>query len=493
MRKIFAWMLVLALAILPSLAMAETEPGELLGERMTQAAGAGRQFSYKLRAEMGETAKMLLAQDPAQRELVEKVLRETEIEARFAAVGSDTFELQLALIVSGEPLVTGKLFVVDEGLAMVTSLLPGKTMTVPSEKLLAMFNDMQVGGQMNMEVWTELFAVMEDYSAQIQTYLGSQSDAGKIVEEPTAATETRDASAEHAIVTLTAKQIKELALIADQAIYQDPRFHSFLAQITSEDVEDVAEELAEITQEIEALKTLEGQLTLAAYENEGDLVGLDMKLEQVFEEAPMEMEATYDRLTKGTQVSHTVRGTGTSKEDDSAMSFVFSSVQDQPDANTKSSEVHFEGNSLLAGEPFGNMKLDFAQNTQLNGAVETTNATFGFSAESKDRGAEPSPQMSFGGFGSMKVTVDSKTEALAGDDFISRTTADFTMMGMSMFKLEWTLSSEEYVPQDLSGNTVVDITAMSDEEDESLTAELQKNLNVLQYKLMVLTMPEAAN
>lgn len=492
MKKILAWILVLALGILPTLAMAETEPGALLGERMTQASDAGRQFTYKLRAEMGETMKMALVGDPDQFALIEKVLKETEIEARFAQVG-DTVELQLALIVSGESVVSGKLYVVEDGLAMVTSLLPGKTLLVPSTKLLEMFEGMQVSGQMDMEVWTELAAVIEDYSAQIQAYFESQPDVAQVIEEPTAATQTRDASASHAIVTFTAEQIKELALLADKAIYQNPRFHSFLAQITSEDVEVVAEECAEFTQAIEALKTVEGQMTVAAYENEDDLVGLDLKLEQIFEQAPMEMEATYDRLTKGTQVSHTVRGTGTSKEDDSAMSFVFSSMQDRPNANTKNNEVHFSGESLLAGEPFGNMKLDFAKTTQLNGAIETTNATLAVSAESKDMGEEETPRMSIGGFGSMKMTVDSKTEALAGDDFISRTTADFALMGMSMFKLEWTLSSGEYVPEDLSGNTVVDITAMSDEEDDELTAELQTNLNILQYKLMMFAMPEAAN
>lgn len=465
MRKLLAVLTALVLCIAPAISLAESQIGNLAFDSALAALDAGQQVDVRIKLLIDPA--MMDVEDESEAALITGVLEHAT--ARFSLVMVEEKPIVLfAVAVDETDLVTGSVRGLEEGLAIETSLLPQKTLLVPYAVIEEQFKGTLTlnGESASMEELQKAGETVMNFALTAMMSVSGEGMTSETSQEATAATALRDASDSHTVTTVTPVFLKNLFLSLAKTYAADTAMQELVGQD--------APDSAELISEIEALVPGSSPITIDAYNNGEDLVGVDVVLANPFntDGSDPAVLITYDRLTEGTMVSHSVVGK-TSVNDTDGIVFVY--AEDKPDANTLITTSEFamnDGVELMA--------FDLSITAKRDGNSETVDTVWelrGNNTASLVYDMQPSGLFNLAvpkSGDAMSATSSVKTEAQADGTFTSVGNTWIAMDGKNILGCQTAMSAKTYTPADVSGNAVIDLTAMGDSDAQILMQELSQ-------------------
>jgi hypothetical protein len=509
-RKFLALLCVLTLCALPTLAMAASEgdstkvvlgeaaaaesaPGNLLDELIERAAEAGRQINVSLRFALGSQSGLPEEYIQAASEL----LTAFELRAHYAQAG----EIGLELLLSGQPVLSGRGYLLEDSVALETSVLPDRTLLVPYEEIAKLIeSDQMFIGGLSPEQIAALTQGFTALGAEAASWVETSGVLPEPAEVAVPATAQRDAATQQITVRIDGAQYKELYTRLGQTFIENEGMVQALADLFQVPKEDLLSGAGEILAQLESLQPTGEALAETLYTNDqGEFVGLDAVMPVMFEGLPDTKSAFYyDRLTQPGKRTHTIRGEITQTETETG-DFSLSVSRDDSDPATRKLDLHLEGR-LKADETEHAASLTVADALSVtrDEQTETVDQQTVFTVAlfqpiddwvSQLGGEEQVDDMMrtlLESAREQKWTLDlarkTATKALSGDDFTSETVIVASLDGKELGLLSLGLSSTDYTAPTPLLKTH-NVTALTEEETAELSEALDKNLTLLPIML----------
>ncbi|MDR3052064.1 MAG: hypothetical protein LBU67_10170 [Oscillospiraceae bacterium] len=466
LKKAVALLCVLALCPLAALA-ADAAPGGLLEAQIQQALDAGRQIDATLRfaLEDGVTAMIPAEYVQPARDLLDAL----ELRAHLAKPG----ELALELVLSGQSIISGKAYATDTGVALETSLLPGRTLMAPYEALVGLAQSSMPTSGFDLEALAPLMQSVPGYVAAIQTWVQSAMSNVQISTAPSPATAVRDAATQSVSIRITGEQYKALYVALLDTAAADTNLKQWLSDNLGVSAADFDGGIAEGRQAVDTLQPGDGAVDINIYADGAALVGMDVIVGAIFGQLKGSGGSfNYGRLTGAPgQQLHTLR-LGLASGGEEAGSFTLQVALDNSEPNTSLFGVTLDivdaaqTGSVTAG--LGVQKVV----TPADGA-ETLENTVSFSLTGTGDAEGFVPAIDAGLTSSTETTV-------TADGFTSGAEITAFYNGVKQAGLRWTLADAPYTPSDASGRRVQDVTALTPEETAELGAALAQSVQALQ-------------
>lgn len=465
--------------------------GSLLAERMGQAYESGRKVEVSIGAKMGSGLAMFLPEETYG--AIEQLLTDTRIVADWAKDAEGNPTMGLFIGIKEVEVLTGTARLTADGVAVTTNLLPGKTVLIPLESLTNIAEQQSLPVEINDESAALLMRAYETYFGILTGWAQANGGALELINETIPGTDARSEAASGMKLRLTAVQLKDLLVQLTEAFEKDTELQAALESYSEasggaeSSMADTAKALADMAKEF---APTDGVLTLDAYSDvEGNLVGLDFRMDPMFEGSQETVFAQYDRLDEDGHNAYGFQGRiGFGDNGQMAAKIEYSEDASHTE-NLVSQDLLLLGMMQSTGaDPISQITLTDKRQTALNDTQEQMTDALELVAESL------APDGSAAQEGSMPMSVvistTSVTNALGGDDFDSETTLSVQAMGLEFAVLNLTFTSGEFVPADTSGNTVVDLSTATPEEQEALMEELQMYLGMAVMGAMQAVPPE---
>ncbi len=466
--------LSLVLVLVMCLALPAQAEG-LLGKCMEAAYQEGRQVEANISAQLGSGLALFMPEDMYG--AVQQLLEETRIVTRWAKDEAGEPVIGLELSIRDVQLLTGEARLAEGGLAVTTSILPGKTLILPIESVGAMAQ------QLPVELDDQTAAMMAEAG---ERYLGifaiwAQEMEGVYTEsdQEIDATDTRGGSVRADHLVVTAEQLQELLVRLADEFASDEALQTVLGQYLQAsgqeiDMAELSTALSEGTRNMVPLA--DGAVRMDFYQDaDAEMVGLDFAMDPLFEDAPQTAFAQYDRLIEDGLDSYTFQGKlGLGEEGGMAATKISYRTMESHTEPTIDTELLLLGMVQEAGaDPISQITLTderhFEEGDGQERMVDTLTLTMEQLAPDGSAAEDAMPM-------TCAVDTQSVTSAGAGEDFESDSTATLTFMGMEMGAISLKLASGEYIPQDISGNAVIDLSQATAEDQQALMEELQTGL-----------------
>ncbi|MCL2811847.1 MAG: hypothetical protein FWD25_08160 [Clostridia bacterium] len=490
-KKPLALMCALILCLAPCLASAAVEasqpvvkPGEMLNARMLQALTAGRRFDATLRYGL-ESVEM---EDVSAEEMeaVRQVLEAVELQMGFGFAG-DNVEIDLALALGGQTLIAGKAYVAEEGFALETNLLPGKVVLVSYEKIMGLLEESGASFDIDEEALGVLLQALETYGEIVMAWAEEITENNmEISMQPQPATDTRDASAMQVKAWAGDADFNRLLVAFATKFVSDTDLQQALASLTGESERDIAWIGYEILRQADEMPEQGNMLTVDVQAGmSGELVGVDYLQVVPMDDDALAIAVNYGRKSQEVVATDTVRvDIGTRTGFGYTVDMQINTDESVQNALTQDYTMHVRAENTT---PYFSprvvvMDAEGRVHTEINGNVETIKQEIVYVM--KEEGGGPTDPATAAMFGApMRVTGETVTEALAGDDF--RTVTHMrTDMGIMVMTMGWTLASSEFVPTTMEGKTVIDPFTMTEEEGEALGEEMSGYLMQAMFTAM---------
>lgn len=505
MKKWIVWALMLTLCVLPALNMAigEAVTAEtLFASRSKAAAAAGRTVAYTITAELGDGAAMLV-QDPATLAAVKSGLDALEI--RFAHAGMPQAG-QLEIAISGTPVLAGTVAPDETGISVFLSSLPGKSMYISYADLgkmlessfgqtmgtegvssslapiIGMVQSSASGTLIDQQQANDAFSGLAASFEQLVQKYGSEFETETVV-RAVEATDVRDAAATTVIMKITPEQFKSLTKDILTMVNDNQVLGAALGMAGSTtSVGDAASALQVITESLETMEPLSDPVVYTMhYDESNTLVGADVVVPQLFvkDEFKITGTYTYNRKTEGAKQTHTFLGDVQSAEGQNTK-FEFSAYQDGTDPMAPKSgfDMTFNMPAADSTQPASVLGVHGSYETKNTATSESTVAKLWFDGD---------PQMAMM---MPAVSFANETAAVGENDFTVNGKFDISMAGMPMAALNWTVASSDKALDIPAAGTVVNVAALTDEENTAFTNELTTGLMQALSGAMALLPPE---
>jgi len=295
----------------------------------------------------------------------------------------------------------------------------------------------------------------EKYLAIIGEWVNGTEGLLTFSAEGSPGTDQRDAAAQSATLRVTPDQIKGLLLALAEELSRDEAFSQMLPGPLPLD-------------EIKALVPTGNAMELTIYvdEHEG-IAGIDGVVPALFGDGSGATgRFAYDRLTSDGLERHSVGGE-ISEQGGNLFSFSLKTESDSADPQA----------------PKGSFNLGFRQSDNASTTDMMLDHTYARALAADRETLESKTDINVltksGGFDStMSATLDfaSDARALGADDVVCESSLGLSFMGMKMGNVLMTLATSAYVPADVSGNEIVDLTGLNEAGGAALTEELNAGL-----------------
>lgn len=313
-----ALLLSLCLMLLPlSAAWAEEEYDSLYRQASQEAVDAGHSVQRVFTAEIASLGEYF---SPEEQDILQKIMENVRLEVH-TFDDFDAVYHQYVLYIGGEAILTVDVRETEEEQQIRTNMLPGKILTSPIDEetatgllipispfsLFTFYIPNVPGGTLSLspEDAKTLNLLVDSYFFEIAGWVGKTQEAmdGTLyaTEYPELPeTETRDAVYSTFTANLSATDLKAAMRLMADTFYADEEMQrivtNYLAgfDVTEEDVRKFADELP---LHIRDLKDREGAVLsfTASYSENGDMVGFEGDLPQLFEQLPFAgANATYE-------------------------------------------------------------------------------------------------------------------------------------------------------------------------------------------------------
>lgn len=483
--SLFVSCLLVVLLLFSSVATAEG-----LLEAMTDIAlGEGRTIEGTLRIEAGDLlAALEMSPEGSEASALAAaidLLNNGLLRVRYSQVGEQNVT-GIALELGGETVLTLDMRTLGEEIALVTSLLPGKTLVMPAELVMQ-----AVAAQMPVSLDGDLMEALADaatrYGTVVSTWVTQTEDIVNALEEPIPATRTRDAVARSMTLRMTDAQWQELLRNLAKEFAED----DMLLQVLTLQIGGLepAELSAMVQQAIDSFDAPQGNAAevTAFFGDEDQIVGINVTIEP-----PMSSPADAPRLLQG-NFAYGHRSIDTEHAADSyEASFAWDegyALQAQlyrqdkvPNQILPNLGETYGGRVLISTPDTGAFELEMSGN--IRRTVEPINETYDHTfdlwlsqkAESTEAGnltqLLQAPLLEEG------FALSSQTEVVGIEDFRSQGSFALKLMGQEAV-IRYTLESSTHMPEEYPENTVVRLDALTSAETDVLIMELMESIQRL--------------
>lgn len=441
LQKMLAGFLVLAFCLLPVLGLAE---GSMLSEQMGKALQAGQQIEIAVHLEVSDALLMMLLPEEALAD-AQNLLQSTAIRLRYAKGEGDQWMGGFSLSMLDTEILSGVAETADGGVAVETNLLPGKTLLVPLEMAAGLLPS--AGDDSALD--DGLAAQLESYLTAIAEWAEDEQVIVTTNEIGTSAPPTRDPAVSATHIRVSGEQLQSLLLLLVDRFGGDAVLPMVLGA-SGLDATD-AEGLQAM---VSALAPTGAEFTANVYLGEtGKIVSAGGEMPAMFETWTAQGNFQYE---------------ATHREAPGMLENAFElSLAVQP------------------SEEEAVQRVDIA-NASTREADETLEKTHGEFSLAYAQGEEPEE----GGASSMAIGLitDSETTLIGENDFQTETEITLTLgMPLCVVRIESLSSEREAVLT--PDNELIDVAALSAEENQALSDELSMGLMMTLFTVMSVLPP----
>ncbi|MCL2544706.1 MAG: hypothetical protein FWE77_02175 [Clostridia bacterium] len=492
MKRIGSLAIACLLTVL--LLCAWTAAAEELLEAMTDIAlRTGRTIEGTLRIEAeGLLASLGAApEDAAVFTIASDLLSNGLLRVRYTQIGEQSV-IGAALELRGETVLSLDVRTLDGEVALQTSLLPGKTLVAPAE-LIAQSFAAQVPSALDDALLEALAGAAERYGAVIGDWAMQNEGIADVLEEPLPETQTRNAAARSVTLRVTDAQWQELLRGLAEEFAKDDALQQALASQIGYAVVEPAFLAAMAQQWAGSLGAPQGNAAEVAvfFGEEGQIVGIDVRIEPSASspaDAPGPLQGSFAYGHRSIDAGHGADSyTGSfAWGEGSELQAQFYRRDRVPSPLLPALGEEYGGRALLRTPDAGALELEVLGNVRrtMEPMAETYDHTFdirlSLQAESADGDALfqmlQAPLLDAG------FALSSQTEAVGAEDFRSQGSFALRLMGLEA-AIHYTLESSAYVPAGPPENTVVRLDALTPEERDALTRELEENAQGMLMRL----------
>lgn len=483
-KKGIAVVFALMMAAAPLLGLAEEA---MLSRYMSEALEQGLQLDTTADIRLGEgirTLLPLLMMPEGSFEAIQKTLESLKITARLAKDPKGGNVIGMALSLQDTQLLTGDVQLLPTQLQMTTNLLPGKTLALSLEEL----GKIQQQIPMNLDAESQA-ALVKSAGTYIGIVLGwAMSNPGIMAESSDNIPQDagRDVATSMKTIRLNGDQLKELLVKLAEAFEKDAELQGVLEKMakTSSSGGSLAESAEKIAKKIKELKPAQGEVVVEIFTDaQGTPVECSLTMGKLFERMDVDFSSKYTRFTQdGT--TYRLEAQLTAPGGQASVKVSYNDSWDKA-ANAHNLDLNAEFLIQEKDAETQQLTLTNKNTTVTDAAKETVNNAFALALESKSADGQESDSM----FGSMTLELGSQsvTQGTGGKDFTSEQDITLSAMGMEILKLHLGIAPTAYVPEDLSANQLVDLSALSQEEGSKLLAEMQEEAgNILMTAVSLL-------
>lgn len=483
-------LLALVLVLFATQALAGAD-GSLLTERMNQAYESGRQVGAVFSAKLGDGLQMFLPGETFN--AVQQLLADTRIVARWAKDEAGLPVVGFEIGIQDVQVLDGTMRMAEDTVAVETSLLPGKTVLMPLNSLGELAQQQPLPVQVDGQTAALFEGALETYLGIVTSWAMETDGLFTQSEIETASTDIRGGAVRSDHLLVTAAQLKDLLVRLLGEFEKDAELQSALDAFLSANgdyegsMSDAAKELYESAR---GLAPLDGALKLDMYSgSEGDLVGLDLLMDPMFEGLAGTAFAQYDMLTEDGYEAYAFQARLGFEDGGMAATKVSYSVEESHTEPVLKSDLLLRGMfQPTDADLISQITLTDARQTEQSEGQERLTDTIEFTMESlgpdgtgRDGGsAQPS----------VAISTQAITNEEASDAFNSDISVLLQALGMEFATLYLNLAADEYVPADTSGNMVIDLSVTTPEEQDALAEELQMGLMTALMNAMQAVPPE---
>ncbi len=481
--------LCLVLAMVMVLAM-PAQAADLLSERMGEAYESGRQVEAAVSVQLGSGGALFLPQETFN--AVQKLLNDTRIVARWVKDDAGQPVMGLEIAIQDVKLLEGEARIAGESALVTSNWLPGKTLALPLSGLGEVVEQPQLPVDLDEQTMDMLAQAGERYLAIFAAW--AQRAEGVYSESvlETAPTDARGGSVRADHLVVRGDQLQELLMAVADEFEKDEELKAMLGQYLaasgqSVDIEDLAAALSQGMRDL--VPTADGALKLDLYQDENaELVGVDFTMDPLFEGMDQTAFAQYDRLIEDGHDAYAFQGRlGLADGGMAAAKFSYSALESHVEPTLDTDLLLLGMVQETQADPVSQITLTDKRHTvegdeqeQMEDALTLTMEQFAPDGSAVE-GAMPM---------SAALNTVSVTNAESGGGFDSDTTVTLSFMGMEMGAVSVKLTSGEYVPNDISGNAVLDLSKATEAEQQALLTELQTGMAQALMSAMAVLPPE---
>lgn len=401
------------------------------------------------------------------------------LRVRYSQVGEQSMT-GIALELRGETVLTLDMRTLNEEIALETSLLPGKTVVIPTE-LVA--QSIAKGTPVSGDLVEVLAGAAERYRAVVDDWTARNRDVFSTADEPIPATRTRDAAVRTAKLLVPDAQWHALLTNLVEAFAKDEVLRGALASLIGgvepDDLAAMAQQwvdsLDEPFDKVVAATVFQGE--------ENQIVGVDGNLlftgsYPLDEPLPPHGSFTYDHRSIDAEHAADTYKASFTWGDGYELQAQFGRQDKIPNQFLPEEGEKYGGRAMIRTPDTGALELEVSGNVQHT--VEPINETYDHTldvrlsqkAESAD--AEDLTQMLQAPLLDAGFALSSQTEVVGTADFRSQGSFTLKLMGLEA-GIRYTLESSVYMPEEHPENTVIRLDALTPDEMDALMLELVEN------------------
>ena len=486
-KKGLVVLFVLMLALTPMLgAVGES----LLTQYTRQALEQGLQLDSTLAIELGEGAGAYLSiLGEGVFEAVQKALGSLQVTSHVAKDPKEGIVTGMEMALQETEFLSGQVRMTPTQLEMVTSLLPGKTLTLPLEALggLNPATSLKLDG----ELLNSLGKSMETYLGILMNWVISNPDMFSESAEAIPQSQVRDAAVSKQTLRVTGAQLKDLLVQFAAAFEQDTQLQGALQKMVegTDASFSVAEKAKALSQKVNALEPAQGALVVEMLSDaQGAPVECNLTVDPLFQGQSAHVSAQYTRYTLD-GVTHRLEGRITREEGvQMALKLSYDEyVKQDTNAQVKALDLRLMRQAAkdAAVEEYA---LTNENSTITQEGKETQENVFtlsmGGESASGGEGAAVAAQPL-----SVEVRSQNVTQGTGGADFTWEDAVQISALGTEFLKLRMNGKSAPYSFQDTSANQVVDLGKATQQEKDALLGELETAASQTLEKVLTL-LPE---
>lgn len=480
-----SWNLLVSCLMIVLMLFGSAATAEGLLEAMTDIAlREGRTIEGTLRIEAGDLLSAMGmspegAGEPALAAVID-LLNNGLLRVRYSQVGKQSV-IGMGLELRGETVLALDMRTQNEEIALETSLLPGKTLVMPTEivtQSIAKGTPVSLDGDL-MEA---LAGTAERYGAVVGDWAAQSKGIVRALEEPVPATQTRDAAVRAMTLRVTDAQWQELLRSLAEEFAKDDALRQALASQLGADPTELAATVQQLVDSFDAPQGNAVEVTVFLGE-EDQIVGIDATAEPPVSspaEAPAPLQGGFAYGNRSIDDSHAADTYKASFTwgDGFELQAQFYRRDKIPSQLLPGEGEEYGGRAMIRTPDAGALELEVSGN--IRRTVEPINETYDHTfdvrlsqkAESTDAGNLA--QMLGAPLLDAGFALSSQTEALGLADLHSKGFFTLKLMGQEA-AIHYTLESSTYTPEEHPENTVVRLDGLTSGETDALMLELMEN------------------
>lgn len=503
--RIMVLLCVLLLCALPTLASA----GNLYSTRYAQALGAGLQIINTVKLELGDGI-VPVDQAPTFDELLDVIQIQVAV-----AQPENGLALDLAILVSGQKVLTGIAYFKEDGINLETSALPGKTLFMSYDAIEGLAQELDTTNQFqgSMDMIGKISEAFVPYGDMIGKWVGDLGNTLVAGNTPVAATTTRDAVASSITFRLEPTQMSDLLHKLAIQFSTDTALQDMLHELMKMTQEDMAQMAAALPLLVQSIEPGPSPIEIIMFNNDADeVVGIEATIPQPFGTSGFFGRFVYDRLTTDKFINDSYKmaarwADGGELEGDlslrsgekqpSPMEQIQLNQGKKVDIIPGTSTSMFLSGKFTPGAGQSPYEIQAMDNRTITGddQQETVDDEFSFMLiqpmDTSQTGIQSEiAQFMPGTTLNMGYVLNSETKALIGDDFSDETKMQIKLEGKDVVIFHVSTETKAYQAPFSSNNTVVNLIGMSEEESVALTEELNAGLMQALIEAMAYLPPE---